>query len=508
MRFERNGNRSLNNPLDCPHTVKAKFPQLFGELLGISNVRANARRSVEETISYALEVARRGGSIAVIAPPGYGKTTQAAKILSLEQRFLYAARTHLELDLFLSYHRGFGGLPAVRAAGREAVCYKRQEGDPVPFEKFCWLMRSSARCDERVTGDRVRIAYKAQMQGLEAVRVEAGRIGACLYPSLRVLASKATRLALTYSYAISARDVVERERLRVFDEYHTIASLYSEAFIELTPAKVEELARMVRSYAREKGLEELYRASYLLRRVRSPSELSSASNEILGSLGGDSPPFAEILSHIASSCPKKCFKLGSTVYVARGPYPFTDIPGSIYLSTTPMPVLKKSEVISIDPPSPIARVEVITGLSTEYRVRSEELYSELARTVSDIVRSHRGRAFIVYQSREVMRGVSPRIEDKHGIIEDVAGGSLTEGIDIEHSLMILVGAPYPSEGPEVEALTSLAGVNGYEEVARARAIQAIGRAVRAGARIVAIDSRFPKLLSGIPWIEIFQYPPH
>jgi hypothetical protein len=32
--------------------------------------------------------------------------------------------------------------------------------------------------------------------------------------------------------------------------------------------------------------------------------------------------------------------------------------------------------------------------------------------------------------------------------------------------------------------------------------------VRAGARIVAIDSRFPKLLSGIPWIEIFQYPPH
>lgn len=499
----------LRPALQDGEDVIAKFPQLFGELLGISNARTNARRSVEEAISYASEVARRGGSVAVIAPPGYGKTIQAARILSLEQRFLYAARTHLELDLFLSYHRGFGGLPTVRAAGREAVCYKRQEGDPVPFEKFCWLMRSSGRCDEEVRSDRVRTAYKAQMQGLEAVRAEAERIGACLYPSLRIVASKSPRLALTYSYAISARDVVERERLRIFDEYHTIASLYSEAFIELTPARVEELAKMVRSYAREKGFEELYRASYLLRRARSPSELSAASNEILGTLGGDSPPFTEILSHIASSCPKKCFQLGSTVYVARGPYPFTDIPGSIYLSSTPMPVLKKSEVISIDLPSPIARVEVITGLSTEYRARGEELYSELARAVSDIVRSHRGRAFIVYQSREVMRGVSPRIiEDKHRIIEDIAGGRLTEGVEVKHSLMILVGAPYPSEGPEVEALTRLAGVNGYEEVARARALQAIGRAVRAGARIVAIDSRFPKLLSSIPWIEIFQYPPH
>ncbi|MEM2671904.1 MAG: hypothetical protein QXI64_10635 [Sulfolobales archaeon] len=455
--------------------------------------------SEKEEIREAFRIARGGGSAVVVAPPGYGKTLQAARELASEARFLYIARTHNELDTFLEHYRRGGGGSVVRAYGMDEVCYKREPGDPTTFEKFCRIMRLSGKCDTAVTEQRIRAVYGAQFSGSQAIRERAREIGACLYPSLARLVETSPRVVATYKYAIHHPQIISRDRIRVFDEYHSIISMYEEAVRPISRERLSEVSRIVSSHARESADYELYRLAYGLKKERDLSALAEIASAIYEKIGGRAPEEIQILMR----CRKICFEHGGSIYAVVGGYPFTDMDRSVYMSAVRLGLFRRAEVIEVGS-KPLVRVEIMDRYTTEYSSRGDEMYRSIASEIQELVKRH-SRVFIVYQSREVMKAVSPLLGDARGriVLEDVAGGIYTEGVEPPpHDLMILVGAPYPSKSPEVEVLSRVLGVNGYREIARIRAIQAIGRAARAGARVIAMDRRFRDLLTGINWIDV------
>jgi Rad3-related DNA helicase len=90
------------------------------------------------------------------------------------------------------------------------------------------------------------------------------------------------------------------------------------------------------------------------------------------------------------------------------------------------------------------------------------------------------------------------------IAVDVAGGSLTEGINILGlTRVIVLGALYPSPSPELDIAGKVVG-SIYEKIAILRTAQAVGR-IRGRGSAVLIDQRFKELRNTMPkWIDIIN----
>ncbi|MEM1644768.1 MAG: ATP-dependent DNA helicase [Ignisphaera sp.] len=174
-------------------------------------------------------------------------------------------------------------------------------------------------------------------------------------------------------------------------------------------------------------------------------------------------------------------------------------------------------------------IVIFTGATTSYKARSKEIYETYRKLVEAVFRHvPTGITLAVYPSYEVMYSVVSDLKDENIIVEGseplselmrrmaykssdkllfnvVAGGRLTEGIEFvvdEESLVksvVVVGIPYPQPDDYIELLkrnitTSGGSYTGYyRDIAVARILQAIGRAIRSEsdyAFVVLADKRY------------------
>jgi len=168
---------------------------------------------------------------------------------------------------------------------------------------------------------------------------------------------------------------------------------------------------------------------------------------------------------------------------------------------------------------------IFTGATTAYRERGEDVYRTYAQLIESIYKSAgEGVTLIVYPSYEVMWEVVkrlPRLDSffvesgeplskyvelsktlKRVFINAVAGGRLTEGIEIVDrgesliKYIVVVGVPYPQPDDYTEHLRNRLG-SSYrsfmDELAAMRVLQAVGRSVRSEndyALVLLADRRF------------------
>ncbi len=173
-------------------------------------------------------------------------------------------------------------------------------------------------------------------------------------------------------------------------------------------------------------------------------------------------------------------------------------------------------------------VVIFTGSTTMYRYRDEDTYKIYASLIESIYREiSRGVVLVVYPSYEVLYSIAKMFNNMDGVyiesgeplshystfakrlgktmINTVAGGRLTEGIEIVENgeslikVVIVVGIPYPQKDDYVDIVRkSFTGgdkrFSDYlKEIASIRILQAIGRAIRSYkdyALIVLADKRF------------------
>ncbi|MCS7111569.1 MAG: hypothetical protein N3D82_01760 [Ignisphaera sp.] len=156
-------------------------------------------------------------------------------------------------------------------------------------------------------------------------------------------------------------------------------------------------------------------------------------------------------------------------------------------------------------------VVIFAGASTSYKVRDEYMYKTYAKLISDIYGGRKWVTMVVYPSYEVMQNVLKHLItsdnsiidrgeplsviknvllSKDGaILHTVAGGRLTEGIEITKNgesmikCVIIIGTPYPQPDDYIEMILRDTRnreyrIDYYTEVAIVRTLQALGRAIR------------------------------
>ncbi|ADM27822.1 DEAD_2 domain protein [Ignisphaera aggregans DSM 17230] len=173
-------------------------------------------------------------------------------------------------------------------------------------------------------------------------------------------------------------------------------------------------------------------------------------------------------------------------------------------------------------------VAIFTGATTMYRYRDEDTYRVYALLIENIYREIiRGVFLVVYPSYEVMYSVTKMFSDMDGIyiesgeplshysnlverlgrmmINTVAGGRLTEGIEIVENgeslikVVAIIGIPYPQIDDYIDIIRKSFGDGDtrfseyLKEVASIRILQAVGRAIRSDkdyALIILSDRRY------------------
>jgi Rad3-related DNA helicase len=161
------------------------------------------------------------------------------------------------------------------------------------------------------------------------------------------------------------------------------------------------------------------------------------------------------------------------------------------------------------------RLNVVTGLSTRYSLRSATLYEAMARIITGLSRRHGGSLVVFAASEEVARGLER-------VLRAMAGGEtppllsqrgrMREGIDIDCEAVVIAGFSHPKPDKESEVRYSAIHGRGlgaftlrdiYYVSGIIAAIQSIGRIMRGGRgeiHVYLLDERFAskKYMSFLP----------
>ena len=428
-------------------------------------------------------------NIVLSAPPGFGKTLIAAGISQLYSSLLYLARTHREIEYFIS----MSGQRIYHAYGRKAICIRREALESRDFYSACRFLRSSGRCREPM--DKAAFAA-ASKPSIDEVRDLERRFNICAYMAGRKIALERKRVAATYDFAILNPGIMQGKDLAVFDEYHAILEFSEEAVAVIDPGSVEAAARASAKYAAASGDEVLYRFSYALRSAARRGALQDIP-DLVDSFGIDAsraPAVLRRIIHVADMMRVgKAIRYRDKIAAAVEPFPFTSIrdKGSLYLSATPVSLrISNSEHIRIDSDEVLVKALIDGSTTSRYSEREQELNRLLNTAYRYLSSLSYRRALLVFPSREIRDLYISTYGIGENIVVDVAGGRYTEGVDINADMLVMAGAPFPEPSPRIDALKHAIGGDPYRAIAEIRTLQAVGRVARKRGRSVLIDYRF------------------
>lgn len=468
-------------------------------------------RDLESLADELIERLSRSNVI-LTAYPGFGKTTLASIIASRTKKFLYVARTHSEIEYFIDLLMK-RGIQVTHAYGRKTVCVKSEALYSSNFMSACRLMVSSGRCSEPVDNKTIRSIYRIYRVS-DIKNIEKNK-GVCLYKANTALASKANRLASTYDYLAVHSEVLSGKDLYIFDEYHSVFSLFDIAIEVFNQHTIEAGVSLLKRDPSSVRLGYLVRSVF--RKIRDIGIYRAVEtiDKALAECGYPSDPLAkayyrkleEMLDMVYRG--KYIYRNGSIVII-KSEFPFAKVSsrGALYMSAIDLSVaVSKAYMLNIDDVDPLVDVYIDQSLSSRLEKR-DEMAPKLGKAVEDILsKESYKRALVVVHSRNLLNKIRkhgylvgyPHAQDiadseekltNYRVILDYAGGILTEGVDPQADLLIMVGAPYPSPSTDIDALSKVLNTNAYRFIAETRTIQALGRVARRRGRAYLLDDRF------------------
>jgi len=454
-----------------------------------------------------------GKDVVLEAYPGFGKTRLAALLLSRAERGVVVTRTHKEVEEVFNFLPSTKGV--VYAYGKPKICYK--------YENFSYgLCRASVvfgRCS--LDFDNKDVAWLAAIfRKPEEVKEMAKKRNKCLYGALKMLAHKAKKVVATYDYVVSHPALLEQRDLIVFDEAQTILNYVDEVAVSINNVFVEQLVRELKKsietrpiayalrsiYRKSSGLREFIdKLTTMLSEVRAESELVSLLEDVVKAYYGKHYHVEGDTYYFLIDTLPRIARVGRKVFMGA------------FLPPMFLQSAKKATVIRIEG-EPRIKAYIDTSVTTRYEERSEELYRELAKKVAERLREDCGN-LVVFPSREVKDAVLKYVPEDvarkiitdfgkgvpgGGIIVDVAGGRLTEGVNILGlGNVVIAGMPYPEPNPILNLLSKVYGFDStYTYLALLRTFQAVGR-IRGSGTAYLLDKRFEAYKSLFPsWIEV------
>lgn len=469
--------------------------------------------TLEGLATQVLEAVKNGKSVVVEAYPGFGKTKLASILLSRVHRGLVAVRTHNEIYEVFSFLEDRAGV--VYAYGRPKLCFRM----PSFSYKECRAMRILSRCNTSFTYKDV-AWLAATLRKPDDIVEREKKEGRCLYSALRVLAMKSRKVVATYDYIVSNPGILEKRDIVVLDEAHHLLSYTDELVIVLDEATIELLVKSLKKDVETRPLAYSLRSIY--RNSASIREFFDKLSTVLSSVSANNE-VVELLDQLVSSYYSgKYYVQSNSWYILTETLPkLAKVPNKVMLSIHLPPFFiegKNTEHVVVEG-EPRIDAYIDTSLTTKYTERSDEMYKEYAKRIRELIANDCGN-LVVFPSYEVMNSVMQHLEDvKHrvlsakdkpeslpngAIIVDVAGGKLSEGVNIANiRRVIMVGMPYPDPTPELNLLAKIYGFdNVYTYLALLRSFQAVGR-IRDRGIAYFLDERFQKYVEKIPkWVRV------
>lgn len=445
--------------------------------------------------------------MAVEAYPGFGKTKLASILLSKVHRGIVAVRTHNEIYEVFSFLGDKTGV--VYAYGRPKLCFKMADFS----YGACRAMRILGRCDTSFTHKDVVWLATTLRKPDEIVDYEK-KVNRCLYSALRVLAMKTRKVVATYDYIVSNPDVLENRDVVVFDEAHHLLSYMDELVIEINQATiemlVEELKKNVETRPLAYSLRSIYRTSKNIR------EFFDRLTLALSTVATDNETIKMLDKLALSFYSGRYYVQNNAWYIMSDTLPeLAKLPNKVMLSIYLPPFFADKHVdhIVIEG-EPRIDIHIDTSVTSKYTERGDEMYKEYAKRIRELIASNCGN-LVVFPSYDVMGSVMQYLEDiRHRVIDtkekpsslpngtiivDVAGGRLSEGVNIANlGRVIVAGMPYPDPAPQLNLLAKVYGFeNVYTYLALLRTFQAVGR-IRGRGVAYLLDERFSKYADRMP----------
>ena len=468
---------------------------------------------LEDLVGRILEEVKAGKTVILEAYPGFGKTRTAALLLSQVNRGLVIVRTHNEIEEIFRFLPTTKGV--IYAYGKPKLCFKFSNFS----YKLCRSMIVLGRC--RLDFNNKDIAWlAATFRKPEEIRDREKKHNKCLYRALRMLAHKSKKVVATYDYVVSNPTVMDNREVIVFDEAHNIMNYVEEVVVEINSIFIDYLTKELKKNLETRPL--AYALRSIFRKSKNIADFIDRLTSLLSQVNVDGE-LVNLLDKIVNAYYNKRY------YVANGSYYFlTDtlpkiakVEKKIFIGAFLPPIFfyssKNRERIKIEG-EPRIQAYIDTSVTTKYTERDENLYKELGKKITEYIRDDSGN-FIVFTSYEMMNNVLTylptaitrriisndlREVPKGGILVDVAGGKLSEGVNIRGLRnVIVVGMPYPEPTPTFNLLSKVFGFeNIYTYTALLRTFQAIGR-VRTDGTAYLLDKRFSKHTDSFPsWIRV------
>ena len=459
-----------------------------------------------------LDALKTHSTVILEAYPGYGKTKIAAKLLARAERGLVAVRTHNEIREVFKFLPDRKGV--MYAYGKPKLCIKLRKFT----YKACRVMNVFGRCPLNYTAEDV--AWLAgTFREQDEIREYEKKRNVCLYKALRMLAGKAKKLVATYDYIVSNPQVTEGKDVLILDEAHTLLDYVDDAVIEVNTTFIEYLAKELRQSPETRAL------AYGLRSAYRKSTSITAFIERVDALLRNAPDTeaTKTLEVMVDTYFRGWFYVqGSTFYFLTGTLPSIAKAGRKVLMGAYLPPFffyngKDCMKIRIEG-EPRVKAYLDASITTRYEQRDEGLYKELAKKVASLVRENCGN-LVVFPSHKLLenvmehlpkelkaRVVTERVDALQNgeVLVDVAGGKLSEGVNIANlSNVIVAGMPYPEPSPTLNLLSKVYGFNNvYTYLALLRTFQAVGR-IRGEGTAYLLDTRYRKHTNMFPkWVEV------
>lgn len=474
--------------------------------MAVSVVDAEKR----DLIDRIMDRLKKGYSVSLEAPPGYGKTFIASYVATELAPSIVITRTHAEISEVVS----MAGKKIAYAYGRPSIC-KKMPRDSFSYS-ICRAFASSGICRETVS--RREIAYiAARVRSEKEIR---DYRDACLYRAMKVYAEKARRASVTYDYVIANPSIVEGRRVVIMDEVQKIIEILVQSVEFTSPERVSELSKLARD---ENDRRLLYAFKAAMKRSASTRDLISYFDK-MSSWTGDSPLASEIMGIVDACLAGRCLYTGGILY-----YLPINISINTLLSRKPLLAMgimipdivssRCDETIRLG--GRVIEAYIDDSINMRYSEREKIDINYLANLATKYIDKDGGNLVVTVNKRyadeisKILTSKGYKMLSKEDIIAkrymapgsiavDVAGGSLTEGINILGlTRVIVLGALYPSPSPELDIAGKVVG-SIYEKIAILRTAQAVGR-IRGRGSAVLIDQRFKELRNTMPkWIDIIN----
>jgi len=474
--------------------------------------------NVESLANYVADVVlKQGKSVVLEAYPGFGKTMLAAHVLSQVKRGLVAVRTHneiFEVYNFLTDKKG-----TVYAYGKPKICYVQSSFT----YRQCRAHQLLGRCVLSFGSGDVAWLAATLRKPSEIVEYEK-KHGKCLYKAIRMLAKKTRKVIATYDYVVSNSEVLEDRDILIFDEAHHILSYMDELIVEIDNQFIELLVENLKQDVETRPLAYALRATF--KKSKTVAEFMDKLLDVMrGCPTSADSEYVNLIDRVVTMYYSGKYHVeGGKCYVLTDVLPKLAKLGNRVMLGMHLPpfflqVDKNVEYIAVEG-EPRISVTIDTSLTTKYTERSDEIYREYAKKIEGYLTDTAGN-LVVFPSRSVLEEVKKHFRDavvnrvvevkesidsipSGGVVLDVAGGRLTEGVNIANlSNVVVAGMPYPEPTPQLNLLSKVFGFeNVYTYIALLRTYQAVGR-IRAKGTAVLIDGRFYTYRDKLPkWVVL------